>query len=153
MTSRWSASLIGSKHRRIWNIYDITSLAHIPVVFIYAPGLELTIPGVKKTERAEIRRYVMLDADLLFGSHPEDMTTWIAKQLGLVACALTCVGAKSDSMLSCSPVVAVNKLRSNIDQPFIPKGIDQTTPMTSGFFCFLIQIPLHFFIPWFVHTD
>jgi hypothetical protein len=78
MTSRWSASLIGSKHRRIWNIYDITSLAHIPVVFIYAPGPELTILGVKKTERAEIRRYVMLNADLLFGSRPEDMTTWIA---------------------------------------------------------------------------
>jgi hypothetical protein len=78
MTSRWSASLIGSKHRRIWNIYDITSLAHIPVVFIYALGPELTILGVKKTERAEIRRYVMLDADLLFGSRPEDMTTWIA---------------------------------------------------------------------------
>jgi hypothetical protein len=47
-------------------------------VFIYAPDLELTIPGVKKTECAEIRRYVMLDADLLFGSRPEDMTTWIA---------------------------------------------------------------------------
>jgi hypothetical protein len=78
MTSRWSASLIGSKDRRIWNIYDITSLAHIPVVFIYAPGPELTIPGVKKTERAEIRRYVMLDTDLLFGSRPEDKTTWIA---------------------------------------------------------------------------
>jgi hypothetical protein len=78
MTSRRSASLIGSKHRGIWNIYDIISLAHIPVVFIYAPGLELTIPGVKKTERAEIRRYVMLNADLLFGSRPEDMTTWIA---------------------------------------------------------------------------
>jgi hypothetical protein len=73
MMSRWSASLIGSKHRRIWNIYDITSLAHIPVVFIYAPGQKLTIPGVKKTERAEIRRYVMLDADLLFSSRPEDM--------------------------------------------------------------------------------
>jgi hypothetical protein len=78
MTSRWSASLIGSKHRWIWNIYDITSLAHIPVVFIYAPGPELTFSGVKKTERAEIRRYVMLDTDLLFGSRPEDMTTWIA---------------------------------------------------------------------------
>jgi hypothetical protein len=47
-------------------------------VFIYALGPELTIPGVKKTEHAEIRRYVMLDADLLFGSRPEDMTTWIA---------------------------------------------------------------------------
>jgi hypothetical protein len=53
-------------------------LAHIPVVFIYVPGPELTIPGVQKTERAEIRRYVMLDADLLFGSRPEDMTIWIA---------------------------------------------------------------------------
>jgi hypothetical protein len=78
MTSRRSASLIGSKHHRIWNIYDINSLAHISVVFIYAPGPELTILGVKKTERAEIRRYVMLDADLLFDSRPEDMTTWIA---------------------------------------------------------------------------
>jgi hypothetical protein len=47
-------------------------------VFIYAPGPELTIPGVKKTKRAEIRRYVMLNADLLFGSRHEDMTTWIA---------------------------------------------------------------------------
>jgi hypothetical protein len=45
---------------------------------MYAPGPELTISGVKKTERAEIRRYIMLDADLLFGSRPEDMTTWIA---------------------------------------------------------------------------
>jgi hypothetical protein len=61
MTSRRSASLICSKHRGIWNIYEITLLAHIPVVFIYAPGPELTIPGVKKTERAEIRRYVMLN--------------------------------------------------------------------------------------------
>jgi hypothetical protein len=78
ITSRWSASLIGSKHRRIWNIYDIIALAHIPVVFIYAPGPELTIPDIQKTERAEIRRYVMLDADLLFGSRPEDMTIWIA---------------------------------------------------------------------------
>jgi hypothetical protein len=78
MTSSWSASLIGSKHHQIWNIYDITALAHISVVFIYAPGPELTIPGVQKTERAKIRRYVMLDADLLFDSRPEDMTTWIA---------------------------------------------------------------------------
>jgi hypothetical protein len=78
MTSRRSASLIGSKHRGIWNIYEITSLAHIPVVFIYVLGPKLTIPGFKKTERAEIRRYVMLNADLLFGSRPEDMTTWIA---------------------------------------------------------------------------
>jgi hypothetical protein len=54
----------------IWNIYDITSLAHIPVVFIFSPGLELTIPGVKKTEHAEIRRYVMLNTDLLFSSRP-----------------------------------------------------------------------------------
>jgi hypothetical protein len=78
MTSRRSESLIGSKHHGIWNIYEITSLAHIPVVFIYAPGPELTIPVVKQTERAKIRRYVMLNADLLFGSRPEDMTTWIA---------------------------------------------------------------------------
>jgi hypothetical protein len=48
MTSRRSVSLIGSKHRGIWNIYDITSLADIPVVLIYALGPELTIPGVKK---------------------------------------------------------------------------------------------------------
>jgi hypothetical protein len=54
----------------IWNIYDITLLAHIPVVFIFSPGPELTIPGVKKTEHAEIRRYVMLNTDLLFSSRP-----------------------------------------------------------------------------------
>jgi hypothetical protein len=47
-------------------------------VFIYAPGPEFTIPSVKKTECAEIRRYIMLHADLLFSSRPEDMTTWIA---------------------------------------------------------------------------
>jgi hypothetical protein len=47
-------------------------------VFTYAPGPELTIPGVKKTEHAKIRRYVMLNTDLLFSSRPEDMTTWIA---------------------------------------------------------------------------
>jgi hypothetical protein len=47
-------------------------------VLIYAPSPELTILGIEKIERAEIRRYVMLDADLLFCSRPEDMTTWIA---------------------------------------------------------------------------
>jgi hypothetical protein len=71
-------SLIGSQHRGIWNIFDITLRAQILVVLIYAPGLELTIPSVEKIVHAEIRRYIMLDADPMFCSRYEDMTTWIA---------------------------------------------------------------------------
>ena len=118
---------------------------------IEAPGPELTVPGIEQVVRVEVRRYVVVHANFLHCSRLDDMTTRVSQENGLVAGAVTRVGAEGDSMFSCASVVAFDILCSDVDLPLISKCVDMSIPMALRFNCLLVQMALHLFRPWLVH--